>query len=133
MLSRSILKTRLWLILEFLILSPTVAVILVLGFSPGLLSGYLLKESYGEWFAPILLLGGIVCTLIAFCLIGTHDKINSFLDLSIKSIKQSYQDINESKFLIACIKKVKHRSLTCYEENELEKFLKKLKVSIKEL
>ena len=133
LLKRSILKTHLWSTLDYLSLLLTVAVILVLGFSPGLLPAYLIKETYKEWFAPILLLGSIVFTSLAFYLIGTHNKIESFLSATIQRIKQSYQDVNNCKFLISCIKKVNRSSLTHYEESELEKFLLKLNVSIKEL
>lgn len=132
-LKHSILKTYLWLTLEYFILLLTAAIIIVIGLSPELFIAYLIKEHYMEWFVPILLLGGIACTLLAFYLIGTHDKINSFVNSSVKGIKQEHQNINECKFLISCIKKVNRCSLTRHEENELEKFLAKLKVSIKEL
>ena len=133
LLNRSIIKTRLWLILDYIELLLTVVTILVLGFSPGLLTGCIIKETYVEWFTPILFLCGIIFTFLAFRLLAANNKIEAFLNSTIQRIKQSHQDVNNCKFMISCIKKVNRYPLTRYEETELEKFLIKLKVSIKEL
>lgn len=131
LLRRDIFKTRSFLILDYAELICIAFVVVILGYSPCALGGLILKGT--QKYSAIILILSAVLTIISFCLVCTHSKVEEFYSKCVERIRVGSRYIQECKFQLQCIKKHAKHNLTAYEEIELEKFLTKLKISIKEL
>lgn len=95
--------------------------------------GFILKEIHNDAVTILLLFGSIVLTGLSFYLICTHSKIESILSFLLQSAKETHNTIEDDTLLIYCIKKSGQCALTAYEENTLNTFLAKMKISKSEL
>ena len=131
LLRRDIFKTRLSLILDYAELVCIAFIVIILGYSPCALGGLILKET--QKYSAIIPILSAILTIISFCLVCTHSKVEEFYSKCVERIRAGRCYIQGRKFHLKCIKKHAKHNLTAYEEIELEKFLTKLKISIKEL
>lgn len=129
LLKRRIFKNYLFLALIYFLLLLSAVLILFLGFSPEIVCGFILKEVHNDIATILLLFGGVAITGLSFYLICTHSKIEAVLSFLLESVKETHNAIDDNILLIRCIKKSGQCALTAYEENKLNTFLAKMKIS----
>lgn len=89
----NIAKTRLCLILDYVELLCIIAVIVTLGFSPGVCCGLILKETQ-KYFAIIPVLSTIL-TVLSLTIVLTNNKVEEFYSKCVERIREKNHHIKE--------------------------------------